>query len=109
MVQGKRRATDSPSSHFHQRTAGRTPYANLPQPNTAYVPPAPGPLSQGQGPFDPAFNLVGGRKAEFPKGVQRTGYSTELIIKRKDFGMDKMLEAIGDEVRIAISFEGIKK
>jgi polyisoprenoid-binding protein YceI len=55
------------------------------------------------------FPLLGGRKAEFPKGVQRTGYSTELIVKRKDFGMDKMLEAIGDEVRIAISFEGVKK
>ena len=36
---------------FHA-TAGRTPYSILPQPNTAYVPPAPGPLSQGQGPFD---------------------------------------------------------
>jgi polyisoprenoid-binding protein YceI len=54
------------------------------------------------------FTLLGGRKAEFPRGVQRTGYSTELAIKRSDFGMDKMLEAIGDEVRIAISFEGIK-
>lgn len=55
------------------------------------------------------FTLLGGRKAEFPRGVQRTGYSTELAIKRSDFGMDKMLEAIGDEVRIAISFEGVKK
>jgi polyisoprenoid-binding protein YceI len=55
------------------------------------------------------FTLLGGRKAEFPKNVQRTGYSTELTIKRSEFGMDKMLEAIGDEVRIAISFEGVKK
>ncbi len=55
------------------------------------------------------FTLLGGRKAEFPKGVQRTGYSTELKIKRSAFGMDKMLEAIGDEVHIAISFEGTKK
>jgi polyisoprenoid-binding protein YceI len=55
------------------------------------------------------FTLVGGRKAEFPKGVQRTGYSTELVLKRSDFGMDKMTEAIGDEVHIAISFEGVKK
>jgi phospholipase C len=36
---------------FHA-TAGRTPYPILPQPNTAYVPQTPGPLSQGQGPFD---------------------------------------------------------
>jgi polyisoprenoid-binding protein YceI len=55
------------------------------------------------------FSLVGGRKAEFPKGMQRTGYSTELSLKRSDFGMDKMTEAIGDEVYISISFEGVKK
>ncbi|HZT80558.1 MAG TPA: YceI family protein [Gemmataceae bacterium] len=55
------------------------------------------------------LNLVGGRKAEFPKGVQRTGYSGELTIKRSDFGMDKLAEAIGDEVYISVSFEGTKK
>jgi len=55
------------------------------------------------------FPLVGGRKAEFPKGVQRTGYSTDLSLKRTEFGMDKMTEAIGDEVFISISFEGTKK
>ena len=56
-----------------------------------------------------SFTLVGGRKAEFPKGVQRTGYSTELTIKRSDFGMDKGLDAVGDDVHIAISLEGTKK
>ena len=56
-----------------------------------------------------SFALVGGRKVEFPKGVQRTGYSTELSLKRADFGMDKMTEAIGNDVFIAISFEGTKK
>ncbi len=55
------------------------------------------------------FNLVGGRTAEFPAGVQRTGYSTELAVKRSDFGMDKLKEAISDEVYISISFEGVKK
>jgi polyisoprenoid-binding protein YceI len=55
------------------------------------------------------FPLKGGRTAEFPKGVQRTGFSTELTLKRSDYGMDKMLEAIGDPVHIAISFEGVKK
>lgn len=53
--------------------------------------------------------LVGGRTAEFPKGVQRTGYSAEFKIKRSDYGMDKMLEAIGDDVLISVSFEGTKK
>jgi polyisoprenoid-binding protein YceI len=55
------------------------------------------------------FLLKGGKKAEFPKGVKRTGYSTDLAIKRSDFGMDKMLDAIGDEIKIAISFEGTQK
>jgi polyisoprenoid-binding protein YceI len=55
------------------------------------------------------FTLKGGRTAEFPKGVTRTGYSTELTIKRSDFGMDKAKEAVGDEVYISISFEGTKK
>jgi polyisoprenoid-binding protein YceI len=55
------------------------------------------------------FPLMGGQKAEFPKGVQRTGYTTELTLKRSEFGMDKFAEALGDEVRIAISFEGAKK
>jgi polyisoprenoid-binding protein YceI len=55
------------------------------------------------------FALTGGRKAEFPKGVQRTGFSTELVVKRSDFGMDKFTEAIGDKVYLAISFEGAKK
>ena len=55
------------------------------------------------------FTLKGGRVAEFPKGVQRTGFSTELNIKRSDFGMEKFKEAVSDEVYIAISFEGTKK
>ncbi|SFJ46651.1 YceI family protein [Planctomicrobium piriforme] len=55
------------------------------------------------------LTLVGGRTAEFPAGVQRTGYSTELVLTRSEFGMDKMTEAIGDKVFISISFEGTKK
>jgi polyisoprenoid-binding protein YceI len=56
-----------------------------------------------------SFPLLGGRKVEFPKGVQRTGFSTELTIKRSEFGMDKAADAVGDEVPISISFEGTKK
>jgi polyisoprenoid-binding protein YceI len=55
------------------------------------------------------FKLTGGKKAEFPKNVQRTGFSTDLTIKRSDFGMDKFAEALSDDVVIAISFEGTKK
>lgn len=56
-----------------------------------------------------SFGLLGGRKAEFPAKVQRTGFSTELTIKRSDYGMKGMLEAIGDEIVVAISLEGTKK
>jgi len=56
------------------------------------------------------FNLLGGRKREFPKpGMLRTGFSTELVLKRSQFGMEKMTEFIGDDIRISISFEGTKK
>jgi polyisoprenoid-binding protein YceI len=57
------------------------------------------------------FALVGGKKAEFPPGVPRTGYSTELIIKRSDFGVGKeqFANALGEDVHVAISFEGTAK
>ena len=47
-----------PSQKTAYQQAPGTP--TFPPPNTAYVPTAPGPLSQGQGPFDPEFRLVGG-------------------------------------------------
>jgi polyisoprenoid-binding protein YceI len=56
-----------------------------------------------------SFPLVGGRKAQFPKGVDRTGFSMELVLKRSDFGMTKFAEALSDDVHVAISFEGTKK
>jgi polyisoprenoid-binding protein YceI len=56
-----------------------------------------------------SFTLKGGKKAQFPPGAQRTGFSTDLTIKRSDFKMDKMLQMIGDEVPVSISFEGVKK
>jgi polyisoprenoid-binding protein YceI len=55
------------------------------------------------------FTLQGGKDAEFPKGVKRTGFSTELVLKRSDFGMDKLMQAVGDNIHIAVSFEGTKK
>jgi polyisoprenoid-binding protein YceI len=56
-----------------------------------------------------SLTLKGGKEAEFPKGAHRTGFWTELTLKRSEFGMDKMLNALGDEVRIDVSFEGVKK
>ncbi|OJW22594.1 MAG: hypothetical protein BGO49_01015 [Planctomycetales bacterium 71-10] len=52
--------------------------------------------------------LTGGKVGEFPPGVARTGYDTSIAIKRSDFGMDKMIPAVGDEVGVLISFEGTK-
>jgi polyisoprenoid-binding protein YceI len=56
-----------------------------------------------------SFTLVGGQKAEFPKGTQRIGFVTELKLKRSDYGMAKMIPDVGDEVRIFISFEAVQK
>jgi len=55
------------------------------------------------------FALKGGKQAEFPKGVQRTGFTTNLAIKRSDFGIKMFKGAVGDEVHISVSFEGVKK
>jgi polyisoprenoid-binding protein YceI len=55
------------------------------------------------------FMLLGGRKAEFPKGVQRTGFSMEFVLKRSEFDMKKFGEMLGDDVHVAVSFEGTKK
>lgn len=57
------------------------------------------------------FVMKGGKTAEFPRGTQRTGFSTEFVLKRSDFGIGAKVppEAAGDEVYVSISFEGTKK
>jgi polyisoprenoid-binding protein YceI len=56
------------------------------------------------------FEVLGGRKAQVMGGV-RTGFTTELSVKRSDFGVggEQFTNALGDDVRIAIGFEGTKK
>jgi polyisoprenoid-binding protein YceI len=54
------------------------------------------------------FNLEGGKTAEF-MGVARIGFSTDLTLKRSDFDMKKMVGPLGDEVKVSIGIEGIKK
>jgi polyisoprenoid-binding protein YceI len=56
-----------------------------------------------------AMKLTGGKTAQFPKGVQRIGYTTTLTLKRSDFGMTELVGPVGDEVHLDISFEGVKK
>jgi len=55
------------------------------------------------------FALQGGKEVEF-MGTKRTGFSTELKLKRSDFGFDKKnIGLIGDEALIMIDFEGTRK
>ncbi len=55
------------------------------------------------------FTLKGGKAAEFPKGVRRTGFATQLVLKRSDFGIDKFTDMLGDDVYVEVSFEGTLK
>lgn len=56
-----------------------------------------------------SFTLMGGKEIEV-KGVKRVGFSTELKLKRSDFGFDKnAIGPIGDEAIIIIDCEGMRK
>ena len=48
-------------------------------------------------------------EADDPWGNHRIGFEGSFVIKRSDFGMDKMPEAVGDWVWITIAVEGIRK
>jgi len=53
------------------------------------------------------FTKVGEGKGM--QGEQRVGGGAEFTIKRSDYGMTFMQNGLGDEVRIILSFEGVKK
>ncbi len=44
-----------------------------------------------------------------PFGNDRAGFFTRFTLKRSDFGMDKMIGSIGDNISITFSFEGIRQ
>ncbi len=44
-----------------------------------------------------------------PWGNYRIGFATDLSIKRSGYGMDKMLNMVGDQVDLMISFEGVRQ
>ena len=44
-----------------------------------------------------------------PWGNDRIGFESVFMIKRTDFGMTENLQAAGDEVRLTVSVEGIRK
>jgi polyisoprenoid-binding protein YceI len=55
------------------------------------------------------ITLKGGDKTvEFPKGMQRIGFETNLTLKRSDYDMKTSLDALGDDVIIDIGVEAAK-
>lgn len=48
-------------------------------------------------------------QGEDPWGNYRMGFAADLKIKRSDFGMTNMPEAVGDQVDLMISFEGLRQ
>ena len=55
------------------------------------------------------FILKGGKEHDF-NGTKRVGFSTELALKRSDFGFDKKaIGPIGDKALILIDCEGVRK
>jgi polyisoprenoid-binding protein YceI len=56
------------------------------------------------------LTLKGGDKTvEFPKGMQRIGFTVSLPIKRSEFDMKTGLDALGDDVYIDIGVEAVKQ
>jgi polyisoprenoid-binding protein YceI len=56
------------------------------------------------------FTLKGGDKTvEFPKGMQRIGFTVLLSIKRSEFDMKTGLDALGDEIFIDMGIEAAKQ
>lgn len=54
------------------------------------------------------LDLIGGKEHDF-KGTKRVAFSTELSLKRSDFGFDKnAIGPIGDEALIMIDCEGAR-
>ncbi len=47
--------------------------------------------------------------AKDPWGGYRAGFETSFKVKRSDFGMTHMLGGVGDEVRLTVNIEGIRK
>ena len=43
-----------------------------------------------------------------PFGKERAGFFTKFTLKRSEFGMDKMLGGIGNNIAVTFSFEGVR-
>ncbi len=56
-----------------------------------------------------AFDLTHVGAGKDPSGAYRTGFETQFTIKRSDYDMKFMPGALGDEVTILVSLEGVRK
>ncbi len=54
-------------------------------------------------------DLVKVGEGEDPWGGYRAGFDAAFKINRSDYGMDNMIGAVGDEVELAISIEGVRQ
>ena len=57
------------------------------------------------------LELKGGKIAQIAPGKEGTGFTTDLVLKRSEFGvgLEKFKAGLGDEVYVTVSFEGMKK
>jgi polyisoprenoid-binding protein YceI len=46
---------------------------------------------------------------EDPWGGYRTGFQTTFQIKRSDYGMDKLMNSVGDDVELTVAIEAIRE
>jgi polyisoprenoid-binding protein YceI len=56
-----------------------------------------------------SFVLQGGKEIEFPRGKTRTGFSTDLVLQRADFGMTKFAGMLGEDVHVEVGIEAVRK
>ncbi|MCC7204896.1 MAG: YceI family protein [Phycisphaeraceae bacterium] len=59
-------------------------------------------------PLTVTLKKVGQAMTPGPDGKERVGFATEFTIKRSDYGMDKMVGPVGDDVDMMVSFEAVK-
>jgi polyisoprenoid-binding protein YceI len=55
------------------------------------------------------FDFEVGGTGKGMQGEERFGGETEFTVKRSDFGIDYLPEALGDEVEVTVSIEGVKQ
>jgi polyisoprenoid-binding protein YceI len=51
----------------------------------------------------------GGKEVEFPKGRKRLGFTAALTLRRADFGMEKFVGMLGEDVHVEVGVEVVQK